>query len=176
MCGATTFSARYPSKVLGLSPRVRGNRCRHRWHCHPGGPIPACAGQPQPSRSRSGPDRAYPRVCGATPSPDACGLSFSGLSPRVRGNREVCSPGAALSGPIPACAGQPCWLRWRIDVLSAYPRVCGATMDSNWTRFEVQGLSPRVRGNLAKGFMGDRYQGPIPACAGQPAKQTTRYA
>ena len=52
--------------VAGLSPRVRGNpllpalanQCRRS--------IPACAGEPSPSRQGLRFLRVYPRVCGGT--------------------------------------------------------------------------------------------------------------
>ena len=69
VCGATCTTRQISPLLLGLSPRVRGNRdsvirggLRSR-------PIPACAGQPESTSSTSAPSRAYPRVCGATGMP-----------------------------------------------------------------------------------------------------------
>jgi len=46
VCGATTMRARMPSKVGGLSPRVRGHHERGARGATLIGSIPACAGPP----------------------------------------------------------------------------------------------------------------------------------
>ena len=91
-----------------------------------------------------------------------------GLSPRVRGNPYILFWLLLLLGPIPACAGQPLMRSFRSDPLRAYPRVCGATRNTNqWPQCR-SGLSPRVRGNLSRVRYAESSPGPIPACAGQP--------
>ena len=85
--------------------------------------IPACAGEPPgESWSRSTLSSVYPRVCGGTgPSPRRRAAVYQ----RVRGNPQVT--------PVDA----------------VYPRVCGGTALARWTRTSfLEGLSPRVRGNL----------------------------
>ena len=134
----------------------------------PGGPIPACAGQPCRTRHWSACSRAYPRVCGATCPPFFLDFLGHGLSPRVRGNRSMSSHSGLRVGPIPACAGQPGWADKRFERDRAYPRVCGATQHPAGRGSENRGLSPRVRGNRQV-LVDQRGQvGPIPACAGQP--------
>ena len=170
MCGATWREVQASMQALGLSPRVRGNLDNIAITNKAVGPIPACAGQPTGCIIDGPALRAYPRVCGAT------GLTLDGLrlhlglSPRVRGNQEPSQDSTALTGPIPACAGQPPadfpgrHLAW------AYPRVCGAT---SWLRGSSRpgsGLSPRVRGNPVQALIDCFTDGPIPACAGQPLR------
>ena len=46
--------------------------------------------------------------------------------------------------------------------------MCGATKKNAQTRRHGGGLSPRVRGNPARGGVAESATGPIPACAGQP--------
>ena len=107
VCGATGGEQLLLAVHQGLSPRVRGNRTSESVAGSIDGPIPACAGQP---RRTPWPPRlwgAYPRVCGATGGQWACNHFGLGLSPRVRGNRQVRRERAVFSGPIPACAGQP---------------------------------------------------------------------
>ena len=72
----------------GLSPRVRGNQL-YRWPPSAvGGSIPACAGEPVAGQELPEKPAVYPRVCGGTVS-QCCGHGgYSGLSPRVRGNRR----------------------------------------------------------------------------------------
>ena len=72
------------------------------------------------------------------------------------------------AGPIPACAGQPAYHEAGRTPGGAYPRVCGATNVIVLAVHLDQGLSPRVRGNLAPPTDEAQIMGPIPACAGQP--------
>ena len=66
VCGGTALAFGLPILLLGLSPRVRGNRTHGR-AVHPRRwSIPACAGEPTIRRSASPPMRVYPRVCGGT--------------------------------------------------------------------------------------------------------------
>ena len=77
------------TRLDGLSPRVRGNlepdppRLRFR------GSIPACAGEPNSPDRSAGTARVYPRVCGGTAFRGVEMTRTSGLSPRVRGNRNM---------------------------------------------------------------------------------------
>ena len=147
---------------------MRGNLFIAHSHLESKGPIPACAGQPACATSQMRHAWAYPRVCGATGNVSEVIILRRGLSPRVRGNRQKLEPVALSQGPIPACAGQPSTKRTPSRKARAYPRVCGATVFELSTLAYQDGLSPRVRGNLAR-FVHAPYQfGPIPACAGQP--------
>ena len=168
VCGATFLRLMRSRSRKGLSPRVRGNQMVS--DCPSGhyGPIPACAGQPVEPLAAGHDQGAYPRVCGATGTRATPAVRPLGLSPRVRGNRLFGPKNGLPRGPIPACAGQPqdAWsLCWR---LGAYPRVCGATSSVMLQRWGFVGLSPRVRGNQARGAYVKAPEGPIPACAGQP--------
>ena len=152
----------------GLSPRVRGNRCRGSRARHPRGPIPACAGEPRGMPDATGHRPAYPRVCGGTASRNVSKAADHGLSPRVRGNRLMRWNTDDATRPIPACAGEPSNGGGMGRPWGAYPRVCGGTQARRSFCGPVRGLSPRVRGNLAvEVSLGVRY-GPIPACAGEP--------
>ena len=84
------------------------------------------------------------------------------------------SPANAGTGPIPADAGQPpSSRRWRAPS-RAYPRGRGATVEPSSLYSNVQGLSPRTRGNHLAVEALDRLEGPIPADAGQPARPQGR--
>ena len=86
VCGGTSLSSGEQWRQMGLSPRVRGNRCRRsRWYASRRS-IPACAGEPPPAWWWPRPDQVYPRVCGGTSSDSANAATTRGLSPRVRGN------------------------------------------------------------------------------------------
>ncbi len=153
--GSIPACAGEPSKELvtvgcqpGLSPRVRGNHGLFLCWIGVQRSIPACAGEPH-WRNRDGQYPAvYPRVCGGTVSTFTVTVLPSGLSPRVRGNLELCLVVAFVQRSIPACAGEPfCWcvLGCQVEV---YPRVCGGTSTTVPTTRRCRGLSPRVRGNL----------------------------
>ena len=127
VCGGTGSALSWSRYCGGLSPRVRGNRQ------HPGAQraqprsIPACAGEPPFPPPGCPPGRVYPRVCGGTAALRNCHQLFSGLSPRVRGNRHCVPPRGGWGGSIPACAGEPdCPVSHRADT-RVYPRVCGGT-------------------------------------------------
>ena len=113
-------------------------------------------------------------MCGATQVGQLGAQLVQGLSPRVRGNRNLDDGRHAPFGPIPACAGQP--VGRNIDDLKegAYPRVCGATKERVAETAGGKGLSPRVRGNPLQLDGADVLLGPIPACAGQPKRSKGR--
>ena len=147
VCGGTAHRPECAGPWHGLSPRVRGNRDTSSFTPYSSGSIPACAGEPYTS-SRSGSyDRVYPRVCGGTSLRPEQILVVRGLSPRVRGN-PVSSRGAPWRlGSIPACAGEPS-SPYRLAMLAwVYPRVCGGTSFEVSVSTNMNGLSPRVRGN-----------------------------
>ena len=194
MCGATDACQTLDFFVVGLSPRVRGNRANGQIFGAGIGSIPACAGQPGQSDCGRLVTWVYPRVCGATRSKSCrfsaqMGLSprvrgnlvqladqpaHAGLSPRVRGNLRGFDHGFARIRSIPACAGQPIRPKLRPWTVRVYPRVCGATIQRIREKTGEVGLSPRVRGNRLgpRGPAGP--QGSIPACAGQPPSRCPR--
>ena len=95
--------------------------------------------------------------------------SWSGLSPRVRGNHLPKSFDNPHNRSIPACAGEPPAGRLSNAVLEVYPRVCGGTDSAIHKPESVGGLSPRVRGNHHMGRWNKHLERSIPACAGEPA-------
>ena len=127
------------------------------------GSIPACAGEPLRGHRDCPGQRVYPRVCGGTSEFRLRSGYRRGLSPRVRGNREVCQTGCLLVGSIPACAGEPAVGLWAV-----YPRVCGGTIGLTPVQTSPSGLSPRVRGNLLVVCYRQDLRRSIPACAGEP--------
>ena len=153
----------------GLSPRVRGNHSGivHGQSCPRS--IPACTGEPVAVRRGYVPTGVYPRVYGGThPPPDVHSIG-PGLSPRVRGNRHHQGLRLAVYGSIPACTGEPSTPFARATRRQVYPRVYGGTADGSVVSETVNGLSPRVRGNLGDEphkMLGVRS---IPACTGEPS-------
>ena len=178
VCGGTARLTICWSVCAGLSPRVRGNRLRHAVVAAMPGSIPACAGEPARFRASVGKGPVYPRVCGGTLRVDRAHRRGEGLSPRVRGNREIGKLATQYLGSIPACAGEPWPPRRKPCETKVYPRVCGGTSVGRRPVGDEKGLSPRVRGNRTRGGGAPPPAGSIPACAGEPhvARSTTSTA
>ena len=88
VCGGTSWGFQTSVIVPGLSPRVRGNRLPATPNLREVRSIPACAGEPNPTRAGVCPHGVYPRVCGGTFRAVRAYSICAGLSPRVRGNRQ----------------------------------------------------------------------------------------
>ena len=95
-------------------------------------------------------------------------MPSSGLSPRVRGNPGAWAQSSTTGRSIPACAGEPRNLFFEQRDDGVYPRVCGGTFSSQVRIHALNGLSPRVRGNLVKQVIEWTAYRSIPACAGEP--------
>ena len=108
VCGGTSALSSIADKVLGLSPRVRGNHIACLTGEYFARSIPACAGEPTGSAVGARSGRVYPRVCGGTEVMAGGHRRAEGLSPRVRGNQETSIQQSQWAGSIPACAGEPC--------------------------------------------------------------------
>ena len=146
LCGGTV-SKTAAGGVHGLSPRMRGNRCR-RGGCRRGGrSIPAYAGEPCEPALECGRSWVYPRVCGGTEVVLAVLPGPVGLSPRMRGNQMVDLAKSLFPRSIPAYAGEPQTASPSVQLPPVYPRVCGGTVHSCDYEKAVPGLSPRMRGN-----------------------------
>ena len=169
VCGGTFLSDYTYILLYGLSPRVRGNRCRGSNPCARRGSIPACAGEPRNHLVRRRCAGVYPRVCGGTSFRPSRSANVKGLSPRVRGNLDEEDFGCIHVRSIPACAGEPVETGATTSNLRVYPRVCGGTSLATYTCAQQKGLSPRVRGNLFRYPVDDTAERSIPACAGEPS-------
>ena len=158
--------------MVGLSPRVRGNRLRQVLIDRLQGSIPACAGEPESTIPANRLPLVYPRVCGGTSKRPIILSKEQGLSPRVRGNRGAGENDRPAERSIPACAGEP-YPRCRSEgARKVYPRVCGGTLPPELLAALCQGLSPRVRGNPVTVKSRLLLTRSIPACAGEPRAET----
>ena len=147
VCGGTAAGKPAARTLSGLSPRVRGNPARATGWWRRSRSIPACAGEPRPRHGAAHSAGVYPRVCGGTGVRRGRPGRGYGLSPRVRGNPLHNYAQVALTGSIPACAGEPLQPVRPGCMEQVYPRVCGGTECGIQTLARVNGLSPRVRGN-----------------------------
>ena len=154
---------------MGLSPRVRGNREWHLREHHRTRSIPARAGEPARRLGTAWLRRVYPRACGGTSDRPTSAYEMVGLSPRVRGNRDLSAPVSAHSGSIPARAGEPNPAAPALRLHPVYPRACGGTLNTRLSPSGSHGLSPRVRGNRRQRRELRPADGSIPARAGEPS-------
>ena len=167
-CGAATGIHAGLWREGGLSPHLRGSRCRMAPVPGRCGPIPAPAGQPNSKLYDKSDARAYPRTCGAAPDRHRRAGDDQGLSPHLRGSRERHRAAGPLQGPIPAPAGQPASGSRRRKGWGAYPRTCGAACPCSRHSPTSRGLSPHLRGSPQDVASNGLNDGPIPAPAGQP--------
>ena len=168
VCGGTVGTDGEWVLAKGLSPRVRGNPVCSAPGARHAGSIPACAGEPGWPGSPQTPTMVYPRVCGGTQVTIMGDNTLGGLSPRVRGNLSAPLFPHPRRGSIPACAGEPAPSIRNTAPAAVYPRVCGGTQPQCAVVYHRQGLSPRVRGNLAAVGQQAVRDRSIPACAGEP--------
>ena len=87
VCGGTLNGSKTLDDVIGLSPRVRGNRAARSSRIPNRRSIPACAGEPDGGAGSADAWGVYPRVCGGTRIAARTAEYRKGLSPRVRGNQ-----------------------------------------------------------------------------------------
>ncbi len=147
---------------------MRGNPLPGTWELVTTRSIPACAGEPASSRTWATILSVYPRVCGGTRAWQRIDTSDRGLSPRVRGNRDMGLVDVHPLRSIPACAGEPGLASTSTLMTGVYPRVCGGTRLIRIPDLHRGGLSPRVRGNHRRPILKLTRQRSIPACAGEP--------
>ncbi len=130
--------------------------------------IPAGAGEPRKGEQKNDIHMVYPRGCGGTLSLYLKSFLYSGLSPRVRGNRRWAASCAESSGSIPAGAGEPSDSAHQPFNVRVYPRGCGGTILYRLQEIHDRGLSPRVRGNPVWFALLSTAHRSIPAGAGEP--------
>ena len=105
--GGTSRVTSGAGHASGLSPRMRGNRVGQGAARVVLGSIPAHAGEPYDNSDCYPAKWVYPRACGGTPATDRSVTLETGLSPRMRGNRQSPMVARTLQGSIPAHAGEP---------------------------------------------------------------------
>ena len=174
-CGGTGPWADVEAAAKGLSPRVRGNLEAALNAPDFRGSIPASAGEPARTPAAGLAGRVYPRECGGTAKLRLALHGVTGLSPRVRGNRQRPRPIPHEHGSIPASAGEPSRRTSSTAAVRVYPRECGGTERRCKQPAQLSGLSPRVRGNRRPRRRRRGRPGSIPASAGEPAAGVARH-
>ena len=152
--------------ILGSSPRMRGTPCT----CTTGSPhigiIPAYAGNTR-LRLRCGASPwDHPRVCGEHQGFLDLLNEGRGSSPRMRGTPVASFATIAVTGIIPAYAGNTSQCAALRAVLRDHPRVCGEHRSATSLAVRLTGSSPRMRGTPVDGSWHALLSGIIPAYAG----------
>ena len=168
VCGGTNGCLRWGYCPPGLSPRMRGNLVSPPTPPHPIRSIPAYAGEPRSMMRRTPAPAVYPRVCGGTYGRQSQTDRVTGLSPRMRGNRQLWDCRRSACRSIPAYAGEPAPACPAAHAGMVYPRVCGGTRMESLQVPAQPGLSPRMRGNRCRPPPHSASRGSIPAYAGEP--------
>ena len=114
-------------RLLGLSPRTRGNQLAKMIDSKRGGSIPAHAGEPPIVYRQIYRPWVYPRARGGTRYDFERVTGWQGLSPRTRGNQTDISSRFISTGSIPAHAGEPIELFGEPLRREVYPRARGGT-------------------------------------------------
>ena len=166
--GGSNGATREVSSGRGLSPPTRGIRRVSAGRQTGGRSIPAYAGDPCAVSFWTIAQWVYPRLRGGSIDPAAAPLRIEGLSPPTRGIRAQLVVVALDAGSIPAYAGDPRPSLLGDSPPKVYPRLRGGSLYHHKDSRHADGLSPPTRG-IPTGFLADgRYDGSIPAYAGDP--------
>ncbi len=158
-------------RLSGPSPPARGSPTpASRW-ARGRGSIPACAGEPHPTRGHEVGGRVHPRLRGGAPSPLRGDEVVEGPSPPARGSPKAEEDEGARGGSIPACAGEPTGNRHGARKSWVHPRLRGGATVPPMSTSTPMGPSPPARGSHTLDQPVDSVVRSIPACAGEPRRQ-----
>ena len=167
VCGGNRGRGRRRGRRPGLSPRVRGKPAATPTANASLRSIPACAGETGNGAESGCGGEVYPRVCGGNRAGGVRLGYAAGLSPRVRGKRQIIQRGGFWRRSIPACAGETPATLPTMRQIKVYPRVCGGNTTMRCWPMPTPGLSPRVRGKPSSPMLSLLLGRSIPACAGE---------
>ncbi len=157
-------------RIAGLSPHTRGKRPLAPLVRPSAGPIPAYAGETMSGALQAPLFGAYPRIRGGNYAAQLRTAWREGLSPHTRGKRYQADGSRNTCGPIPAYAGETLLGIASLSATRAYPRIRGGNHEFGLHASFRQGLSPHTRGKRVGAGLGAGVSGPIPAYAGETAK------
>ena len=160
--------------AFGSSPRGRGKRRMVLTTGWPVRLIPARAGKTITRTSSRSRRRAHPRAGGENGTLAVQDLSATDSSPRGRGKLAVSVQRVAVGGLIPARAGKTKVSGISSPTGTAHPRAGGENAHRVRSVVRACGSSPRGRGKLHAGGVGNRRSGLIPARAGKTARRRRR--
>ena len=105
ICGEHLIFDRWPVRVTGSSPHMRGTPNIRPLAGKGDGIIPAYAGNTTARAISDHEGRDHPRICGEHERTWSYQLSTMGSSPHMRGTPAITPPSDRLTGIIPAYAG-----------------------------------------------------------------------
>ena len=166
VCGEHAAGLSRTYDVEGSSPRMRGTRKPVKTKENGTGIIPAYAGNTSAARRREYRRWDHPRVCGEHIRAGGMMVRLTGSSPRMRGTLGATPEQVQALGIIPAYAGNTSTQSVAPPHLRDHPRVCGEHLTTLLIGHFDVGSSPRMRGTLFLGAAISKFEGIIPAYAG----------
>ena len=130
------------------------------------GIIPAYAGNTEGFRLGACCGRDHPRVCGEHLRFLLSIGGVRGSSPRMRGTPLLSIGPCVGTGIIPAYAGNTVPVQTIANTIEDHPRVCGEHHQAKFSKSDVVGSSPRMRGTHDVLRLRTINPGIIPAYAG----------
>ena len=173
-CGEKPTCASGIIRVLGSSPRVRGEGVVNHGSVSSLGIIPAGAGRSTSSRRATPRFGDHPRGCGEKLRGRRGGGGLRGSSPRVRGEAHLHRSAEGGVGIIPAGAGRSRGRPIPHKRGRDHPRGCGEKTSASAASRRPMGSSPRVRGEGLRRCALMPLPGIIPAGAGRRLWQPFR--
>ena len=125
ICGEHTYESTASDIMKGSSPHMRGTLPDKVPDGFRPGIIPAYAGNTPICLFRACNQGDHPRICGEHSSAGAAKVTAKGSSPHMRGTLAGSYPRAALSGIIPAYAGNTQTFAEYARKGGDHPRICG---------------------------------------------------
>ena len=156
----------YRRRAPGSSPLARGTHTRAAARRSPLGLIPARAGNTQYRKRSYRGHGAHPRSRGEHLGIDNTEFFVEGSSPLARGTLTLTGTIKALSGLIPARAGNTVWGGVTIRTIRAHPRSRGEHLKNPRPHTSSGGSSPLARGTRSVFACSLTRRGLIPARAG----------
>ncbi len=139
------------------------------------GIIPAYAGNTHYGHHHTVFIGDHPRVCGEHNGGNVFQNGCEGSSPRMRGTPSSANVCNAISGIIPAYAGNTRRCATPPPITWDHPRVCGEHSGRAKVGMWRAGSSPRMRGTRLIKNTSSRPAGIIPAYAGNTAETVSEY-
>ena len=159
---------------MGSSPRMRGTLIVCYDYDPHGGIIPAYAGNTTLLVCPCADGGDHPRICGEHCAAAVYPLGVLGSSPHMRGTQDESDHFQRVDGIIPAYAGNTEKGETFRSLERDHPRICGEHTPYRRYSAGLLGSSPHMRGTLLRYGVVYRYDGIIPAYAGNTRPDSHR--
>ena len=146
VCGEKLSLFRYPLKLVGSPPRMRGKAGSHAHAHNKRGITPAYAGKSRTLGKGGFCRRDHPRVCGEKIGQHIIHSRQQGSPPRMRGKEAGCVLPRSRARITPAYAGKSGGPLDAPSFPRDHPRVCGEKFQNLHHDVDCLGSPPRMRG------------------------------